>query len=397
MKKTKRIDFNYTPLQVSASITTVDGAGGTVPAIQTFDNNGGLSVYAPDYTIVPISIQPNVSILDQDGVLPSGCVNGSLSNCKWVEWIDGTATTIESTNTNYDISANTATDATQGRITVKRNCPVNGQLTLEFRCQYLDPRNGEVHEVRQSFTLRCESVTEYPPKLSVDIPAQSFWNPLADPSQRVITARLYQGGKEVATANRIFVWEEMDASGNWVEIDPDGIMNYDVSVNDNQLTVLRDYMGYGLKFRVRAKYDKGGNPSGVTLTESSPSAIFAITRRLPDYDYEISGQPANVPPSQKYLFPEVAVTGKSGDIDKTRLDGVIAFDWYIATNTASGNGQSFTKVATGRSPQIPTAAMAKSYGGVLAVEDRDLGPWAAALDSDGSVFTDADGKVLLIK
>lgn len=84
MITTKRIDFIYTPLQVSPSITAVDGQGGTVPAVQTYDNNGGQSVYTPDYSIVPLVIQPTVNVADRDGVLASGSVNGSLSDCKWV-------------------------------------------------------------------------------------------------------------------------------------------------------------------------------------------------------------------------------------------------------------------------------------------------------------------------
>lgn len=390
MIQTKRIDFDFTPLQVMSSIQ----ADGTVPSVQTYDNNGGMGLYIPDYTTANIAIQPKISIVDADGILSSGCVNGQLANCKWIAWEDGVATPITTTDTDYDITACTATDATQGRIKVKRNAPVNGQLTLEFQCQYLDPRNNEIHEIRQTFTLRCESVTEYAPKLTVDIPAQSFYNPITDNSQRTVTAKLYQGGAEVPKANREFVWEEMDASGNWIEIDPNELMNYDVSVNDDQLTVLREYMGDGLKFRVRARYDKGGNPSGVTLTESSPNAVFTVTRRLPNIRklMEITGVPDRVPPGQKYLFPQVTVNG----IDKAKLNGIVAFDWYIATNTASGNGQTLSKVAEGQSPQISTTAMSKEYGALLGVEDRDLGPLGAATDSEGNVFTDADGSVLLI-
>lgn len=388
MITTKRIDFIYTPLQVSPSITAVDGQGGTVPAVQTYDNNGGQSVYTPDYSIVPLVIQPTVNVADRDGVLASGSVNGSLSDCKWVERVNGTDTVITSSNANYDITACTATNATQGRIKVKRNCPVNGEITLEFQCRYMDPRNKEVHEIRQTFTVRCESVTEYAPKLTLDIPAQSWWNPLKDPSKRVITAKLYQGGQEVAAANRIFVWEEMDASGNWNAIDLNAPHTYDVDINDNQLTVLRDYMGYEKKIRCRAKYDRNGNPSSMALTDASPHAECTITRRLPKYEYEISGQPANVPAGQKYLFPEVAVTGKAMDIDKTKLDEVLAFDWYIATNAQNAGTLSYTKVAEGRSPQIPTAKMAQDYGAVLGVDDRDLGVYHYATNDNGDWFVD---------
>lgn len=402
MIATQRIDFDFTPLQVTSSITADNGIAdsngvkGTLPAVQTYDNSSGTGVYIPDYTVANMVIQPKVSILDIDEVLPSGCVNGQLANCKWFEWINGVKpdTEIKSTDSNYDISACSATDTTQGQIKVKRNVPVNGQITLEFQAQYLDPRNNEIHEIRQVFTIRCESAIAKPPILTVDIPSQSFYNPITDPSQRIVTASLVQGGLEVPAANRIFIWEEMASDGTWAEIDPNELMNYDVSVNDNQLTVLREYMGYGLKFRVRAKYDKDGNPSAVTLTESAPNAVFNIIRKLPDIESKanIRGLPNRVPPGQKYLFPTVNVDG----MDMTKLNGIIAFDWLFATNTATGNGQSYTKVAEGQAPQISTAAMAKSYGGMIKVNVRDCGPLGAALDSDGKVFLDSNGAVLII-
>ena len=69
--------------------------------------------------------------------------------------------------------------------------------------------------------------------------------------------------------------------------------------------------------------------------------------------------------------------------------------WYIATNKAGGS-LSYSLVAHGKSPVIPTDKMDETYGGVIGLDVIDRGPWQAATDSDGAVLTDSDGTVLII-
>ena len=119
--KTKRFDFNFKPLQLDISITTV----GSVPDSQNYDANTG--EYTPDYTLTNLIIQPNVSRMDKDEVLTAGSINHLLANVKWYEIIDGTRSIIESVNTNYEI---TTTGGNAGRIKVKKNLGFYGEKNI---------------------------------------------------------------------------------------------------------------------------------------------------------------------------------------------------------------------------------------------------------------------------
>ena len=63
--KTKRLDFNFRPLKFSKSISLV----GTTPGIQTYDAE--TCEYSPDYTTVPVVVQPSLSAIDPDEVMLS--------------------------------------------------------------------------------------------------------------------------------------------------------------------------------------------------------------------------------------------------------------------------------------------------------------------------------------
>lgn len=75
--KYKRLDFKYTPLQVNTSKTI----SGSVPLEQTYDANQ--DEYSPDYRLTPCALQPVISIIDRDGILPSGRVNSELTDIAW--------------------------------------------------------------------------------------------------------------------------------------------------------------------------------------------------------------------------------------------------------------------------------------------------------------------------
>lgn len=69
---------------------------------------------------------------------------------------------------------------------------------------------------------------------------------------------------------------------------------------------------------------------------------------------------------------------------------------YIATNKASGS-LSYSLVAHGISPVIPTAKMDENYGGVIGLDVIDRGYAGAFVDAaDSAVMCDADGSVLII-
>ena len=138
----------------------------------------------------------------------------------------------------------------------------------------------------------------------------------------------------------------------------------------------------------------GGNPSSVALTDASPCKIVSFIRRIPKFEYDVTGVPVNIPVGILAVAPEASIWDATGAIQNPEKELLPL--WYIATNKASGT-LSYTQVAHGLKPTIPTTAMSLSYGAVIGLDVKDVGPLCAFEDSDGAVFEDADGNVILIK
>jgi hypothetical protein len=386
--KTRRFDFNFRPLQINIGFA-VDGS---VPNKQNYDAD--TNTYTPDYTLTPLIIQPQVSVMDKDEYLAAGSINHQLANVKWYEIVGGVSTLIESTNTNYEVIAS---GGQAGRIKVKKNAQPKLPITLEFHAEFSDPRTGQLHAIVRTFSVTCGNSTVYAPQLILDAADQTIYNPLTDPDTQTVHASLRLGVNECATANRIFVWEIYRADSNtWTEVGTDTTLDYDVTVaaDGASCTVNRSLMGTELYLRCRAKYDMGGNPSGVALTDASPCKIVSFIRRIPKFEYDVTGVPVNIPVGILAIAPEASIWDATGAIQNPERELLPL--WYIATNKASGT-LSYTQVAHGLKPTIPTTAMSLSYGAVIGLDVKDVGPLCAFEDTDGAVFEDADGNVILIK
>lgn len=386
--KTRRFDFNFRPLQINIGFA-VDGS---VPNKQNYDADTG--TYTPDYTLTPLIIQPQVSCMDKDEFLAAGSINRQLANVKWYEIVGGVSTLIQSTNTNYEI---TTTGGQAGRIKVKKNAQPRVPITLEFHAEYSDPRTGQLHTIVRTFSVTCGNSTVFAPQLVLDAADQTIYNPLTDPDTQTVHASLRLGVNECATANRLFVWEIYRADTNtWTAVGTDTTLDYDVEVaaDGASCTVNRALMGTELYLRCRAKYDLGGNPSSVALTDASPSKIIAFIRRIPKFEHDITGVPVNIPVGILAIAPVASIWNATGAIQDPERELLPL--WYIATNKASGT-LSYTQVAHGLTPTVPTTAMSASYGAVIGLDVKDVGPLCAFEDSDGTVFEDSDGNVILIK
>ena len=386
--KTRRFDFNFRPLQINIGFA-VDGS---VPNKQNYDADTG--TYTPDYTLTPLIIQPQVSCMDKDEFLAAGSINHQLANVKWYEIVGGVSTLIQSTNTNYEI---TTTGGQAGRIKVKKNAQPRVPITLEFHAEYSDPRTGQLHTIVRTFSVTCGNSTVFAPQLVLDAANQTIYNPLTDPDTQTVHASLRLGVNECATANRLFVWEIYRADTNtWTAVGTDTTLDYDVEVaaDGASCTVNRALMGTELYLRCRAKYDLGGNPSSVALTDASPSKIIAFIRRIPKFEHDITGVPVNIPVGILAIAPVASIWNATGAIQDPERELLPL--WYIATNKASGT-LSYTQVAHGLTPTVPTTAMSASYGAVIGLDVKDVGPLCAFEDSDGTVFEDSDGNVILIK
>lgn len=382
--KTKRFDFNWKPLQLQISFA-VDGS---VPGQQNY--NADTQEYTPDYTLTPFILQPVISILDKDEVLAAGSINHALTNVRWYEIINGTKTLIASDNANYEI---TTSGGNAGRIKVKKNAEPKVPITLVFYAEYIDNRNGQVMVIQGSYLVDCSSASDIV-RVELDAAAQTVFNPLSDVQTQTVTATVWVGDRICDASKYALAWEVQDENGNWYTAGTDSVMDYDITVDGNTATINRWLMGSEMHLRCRVKYSADGNPGSVTLTAASPQAEAVFVRRIPKYEFDITGVPYNVPAGILNVAPTAIVRTTKGDI--TDPEKELLPLWYIATNKASGS-LSYSLVAHGISPVIPTAKMDNNHGAVIGLDVVDRGYAGAFTDAaDGAVFCDADGSVLII-
>lgn len=382
--KTKRFDFNWKPLQLQISFA-VDGS---VPGQQNY--NADTQEYTPDYTLTPFILQPVISILDKDEVLAAGSINHALTNVRWYEIINGTKTLIASDNADYEI---TTSGGNAGRIKVKKNAEPKVPITLVFYAEYIDSRNGQVMVVQGSYLVSCSSASDIV-RVELDAAAQTIFNPLSDAQAQTVTATVWVGDKICDASKYALVWEVQDENGNWYTAETDAVMDYDITVNGNSVTINRWLMGSEMHLRCRVKYSADGNPGSVALTAASPQAEAVFVRRIPKYEFDITGVPYNIPAGHLTVAPTAIIRTTNGEIANAETELLPL--WYMATNKASGS-LSYSLTAHGKSPVIPTTKMDKNYGAVIGLDVVDRGYAGAFTDAaDGAVFCDADGAVLII-
>lgn len=382
--KTKRFDFNWKPLQLQISFA-VDGS---VPGQQNY--NADTQEYTPDYTLTPFILQPVISILDKDEVLAAGSINHALTNVRWYEIINGTKTLIASDNADYEI---TTSGGNAGRIKVKKNAEPKVPITLVFYAEYIDSRNGQVMVVQGSYLVSCSSASDVV-RVELDAAAQTIFNPLSDAQAQTVTATVWVGDKICDASKYALVWEVQDENGNWYTAETDAVMDYDITVNGNSVTINRWLMGSEMHLRCRVKYSADGNPGSVALTAASPQAEAVFVRRIPKYEFDITGVPYNIPAGHLTVAPTAIIRTTNGEIANAETELLPL--WYMATNKASGS-LSYSLTAHGKSPVIPTTKMDKNYGAVIGLDVVDRGYAGAFTDAaDGAVFCDADGAVLII-
>lgn len=382
--KTRRFDFNWKPLQLQISFA-VDGS---VPGQQNY--NADTQEYTPDYTLTPFILQPVISILDKDEVLAAGSINHALTNVRWYEIINGVKTLIASDNTNYEI---TSSGGNAGRIKVKKNAEPKVPITLVFYAEYIDSRNGQVLVIQGSYLVDCSSASDIV-RVELDADAQTIFNPLSDAQMQTVTATVWVGDKVCDTSKYALVWEVQGDDGVWYTAETDAVMDYDITVSGNKATINRWLMGNEMHLRCRVKYSADGTPGSAALTEASPMTEVVFVRRIPKYEFDITGVPYNIPAGILSVAPTALIRTTKSDI--TDPEKELLPLWYIATNKASGS-LSYSLMAHGVSPTIPTAKMDNNYGAVMGLDVIDRGYAGAFTDNaDSAVFCDADGAVLII-
>lgn len=382
--KTKRFDFNWKPLQLQISFA-VDGS---VPGKQNY--NADTQEYTPDYTLTPFILQPIVSILDKDEVLAAGRVNHALTNIRWYETANGAKTLITSDNADYEI---TTSGSDAGRIKVKRNVEPKFPITLVFYAEHIDNRNGQVLIIQGSYLVSCGNASDTV-RVELDAAEQTIFNPLSDAQTQTVTATVYLGDRICEANKYALVWEVLGDDDIWRVAETDAVMDYDITINGNTATINRWLMGAERHLRCRVKYSADGEPDDVELTDASPAAEVAFIRRIPKYEFDITGVPYNIPAGLLTIAPTAIIRTTNGEVEDAEKELLPL--WYMATNKASGS-LSYSLVAHGVNPIIETTKMDDNYGAVVGLDVVDRGNAGAFTDAaDGAVFCDADGAVLII-
>ena len=375
--KTKRLDVNYTPLQISGSIEVV----GSVPDRQIYSSD--VKEYTPDYTLTPLVLFPRCNATDPDSYLKSGPVNASLTNMKWYQIIGTQRTLINSDNTDYEI---TTEGDNKGQIKVKRNSSVSSPLAFEFYAEYVDTRTSQIYMFRLSTVIPVSDATLPTPVLKLDSPATVVWNPLRNPLTRKITASVFYGNADIASDKQKckFFWYRMN-EGSLEEItDGNGDNDWEVeAIDHNTLTINQDYIGEDQTYVCKLGYSADGSlPSAPP--DDAPTATTTIRRRIPEVEVDWKGAPTQVAGGTEKLKLEAFVMDGMGVVSDPE-------EWFrFVWKVKSPYSQSYSKQAEGIKPTITFIP-----GMMLELEVQDRGPQAILVDdTDGSVLQDADGNVL---
>lgn len=142
-RKYTRQDF--TPLSISCQLecTTPDS-----PVTQTTTATG----YDPDRTETPCVIRPRVTVVDYDGVYPTGVNNASLSTEQHQWFVNGVAIAetgwSEGAGKDYEIVKDASED--NGSLKVYRNIPAGDSCELSYKGMFNDFRTGTNYVVSAS-------------------------------------------------------------------------------------------------------------------------------------------------------------------------------------------------------------------------------------------------------
>lgn len=285
MKKTKRLNVIYRPLNVSLSLLLRGGSLTQTHCAET-------SEFIPDRELTPLVIRPQMYVHDSDGLVESGHVQ--LSEMLWYALPENIAASVTDESylkaelSQYLITAATAGYAVgqNGELTVSANIPYRTPVVLVFAGSYWDGRSGKVLRVHASATLNTTSVA-LPATLSLDKPASWTFNPMEDSGTRSVAASLRLGGKSPATAQcDVRYWWYKVVDGVEALVDANDDLFYESGQNTAVLTIDPRYLSRPLRLICKAEYALPGENLPQTPSATCLKAETVVARRYPNYDYE---------------------------------------------------------------------------------------------------------------
>jgi hypothetical protein len=381
--KTRGFTFNFTPLTISHGITVING----VPDKQNY--NSITHEYVPDYSVVPIKLRPWVNIVDKDNILTSGDVKSQLATITWTVTIGSKVTTITANSTDGYLIKTEGSE--RGDLIISKNIDPDTTATFKFKATYYDSRTKQTHTIEDSYLLTCASAAGAMPVLSLNFNDSFVFNPLSCAEQYTIAPTLHVDGSKVDSSTFALAWQIKDATGgHWRDIT---VYDTGVEIVDKTLVLTTAYFPGSSTFRVRAVYDKDGNPDISELDEASPEKIFAITRRIPSYEAIIVA-PNNLSPDTESIFAECYLQGSEGTIENP--EGILLPKWYADTDTSDGNPNLVTEIGYGFTIDISTSIMSLNYGMMVGVEILDVQPVNPLVDNNGNYIVDENNNIMMI-
>ncbi|MDE6276986.1 MAG: hypothetical protein K2M06_02655 [Muribaculaceae bacterium] len=372
-------------------------AAGNIPNQQKYDATIG--AFEPDYTLTPLTLQVDVAAIDSDKPLSNVNARTLLTNIHWYELADdGTRTEIVfnggvSTPAGYASLINTEGHPDAGQLQVARNAAPGKPLMLQFEADLFT--GADTFHICENINIQCRDVTPSV-RCKFDMPDIVPYNPIHDPSTLPVALSVWENGVTADSSHYIPVWEVRRPDGSWSEYGSEHTDYWlDIAADKHSAVLDLELMGDGIALRVRLRYDPNGNPAAVSLPAADsnvPTCRLESSRSFGRYDHQLINVTNMISAWCTVVRPTVIFKDSLGNIadpDK----------FFIVTFYAGEPGKALTDadiVGTGCTLDLP-ASKGNGEGMKIGYAVDEIGPLKAWTDADGSILTDADGKILLIR
>lgn len=386
MKKIKRLNVIYTPLNVTVALIQEGGSLTQTHCAETGE-------YIPDRSITPLVITPEVKVQDPDGIIPDG--RATLTGVAWYALPENIAQAVPAgTYIGNELSQYLITDASDGysvdrdgALHVEANIPYLSPVVIVFTGNIPDVRSGKLVKVQDSVLLSTTSIA-VPATLSLDKPASWNFNPIADSGLRTIKASLMLGGRQPdPTKVRTKFWWYRASGNSLTLLDADEDLFYESGQNTDTLTVDPRYLDEE-RIVCKAEYVLNGSAIPSSPTANCLTAETVITRKYPGYDFEhfVHGG-VEVSPNAGHVKNECVVT-----VGRKVLDSASRYFTVIWSIKEPVHGAEWRILGYGDSIMIPADDIAG--GADIGLELEEFAAMGAMSDNGTDVLTDEDGNIL---
>ena len=385
MKKIKRLNVIYTPLNVSVAILQNGGS-------LTQSHCAETSEYIPDRSLTPLVLTPVVYVQDPDSIIDNG--KASLTGVAWYALPEDIAKGLsKATYLETELSQYLITDATDGytlekdgSLRVEKNVPYLSPVVLVFTANVPDLRSGKLIKVQDSVMLSTTSIA-VPGSLTLDKPAAWGFNPIEDEGIRTIRASLLLGGvaPDPAKVKTAFWWYRASGASE-VLISGDDLF-FESGQNTPALVIDPEYLDEE-RLICKAEYALQGETLPAAPSANCLTAETVVTRRYPAYDFEnyVHGG-VEVSPTASHVKNECVVT-----VGQKVLDSPSRYFTVIWSIKDAVFGAEWRILGYGDSIMIPASEI--EQGADVGLELEEFEPLGAMADDSGDELTDDDGNLL---